>query len=619
MNNFTNQTPPSLKKINYTGALIGGVAASVLVGGSILWGSWHDLPWLPRPHEPLSMHLGYWIKGSVHYLSNGIFWSSDWQQYQEYLEDISRSQNPNVIKLRTIVSSVAGAIAGLYSGWKLSKPIDSLIHIRGRHFFKGREAINQAELECKIERRTSGDGILLHPKLRMSLDRETRHILVMGSTGSGKTQAIWHLINQAIERGDRAIIYDNKGEFTTGIQKCTLFAPWDERSFAWDVGRDCVDKQDARELAARLIPSNDKDPMWSNASRAILTGMIVYLQNKHKTQWGFRELADLIPLPIDQIRSIIEQHNPEGLRSVEEASKTTQSILINLSAFMSVIFDLADAWGDKPKGQRFSLRAWLMDKTNGKVLVIQGSGQNAQLSRSYINAMISTITAQITAPSFNDNKSRRIWVFLDELPQLGKMDHLSPLMEVGRSKGIRVVIGTQDISQLRAIYGQDGTNAWASMIGTSIYGRVAGGETAEWIAKRVGDREVERPNEVWSYRNGQPTSSKSFSREMLPLVLPSELQSELGTSSKGVSMIVDGFQKGVYQLEYPFANPHKYRPPHIPHVKNKKPLNQSALSNAEDLPTATAVATPSENTDLPKRKFKLRSNQDNELEQGEHQ
>lgn len=420
MNNFTNQTPPSLKKINYTGALIGGVATSVLVGGTILWGSWHDLPWLPRPHEPLSMHLGYWIKGSVHYLSNGIFWSSDWQQYQEYLENISRSENPNIIKLRTIVSSVAGAIAGLYSGWKLSKPIDSLIHIRGRHFFKGREAINQAELECKIERRTSGDGILLHPKLRMSLDRETRHILVMGSTGSGKTQAIWHLINQAIERGDRAIIYDNKGEFTTGIQKCTLFAPWDERSFAWDVGRDCIDKQDARELAARLIPSNDKDPMWSNASRAILTGMIVYLQNKHKTQWGFRELADLIPLPIDKIRSILEQHNPEGLRSVEEASKTTQSILINLSAFMSVIFDLADAWGDKPKGQRFSLRAWLMDKTNGKVLVIQGSGQNAQLSRSYINAMISTITAQITAPSFNDSKSRRIWDFWMSFLNLAK-------------------------------------------------------------------------------------------------------------------------------------------------------------------------------------------------------
>lgn len=192
-------------------------------------------------------------------------------------------------------------------------------------------------------------------------------------------------------------------------------------------------------------------------------------------------------------------------------------------------------------------------------------------------------------------------------------------MEVGRSKGIRVVIGTQDISQLRAIYGQDGTNAWASMIGTSIYGRVAGGETAEWIAKRIGDREVERPNEVWSSRNGQPTSSTSFSREMLPLVLPSELLSELGTRNKGVSMIVDGFQKGVYQVEYPFANPQKYRQSHIPHVKNKKPLNQSVSSKADDLLTATAVATPSENTDLPKRKFRLRSNQDNELEQGEHE
>jgi hypothetical protein len=106
---------------------------------------------------------------------------------------------------------------------------------------------------------------------------------------------------------------------------------------------------------------------------------------------------------------------------------------------------------------------------------------------------------------------------------------------------------------------------------------------------------------------------------MLPLVLPSELQSELGSAKSGVTMIVDGFQKGVYQIEYPFANPQKFRKSHIPHVKNQKPLNQSAFKEADDLLTATAVATPSENTDTTKRKFRLRSNQDNELEQGEHQ
>lgn len=368
MNNYTKITPPSVKKTNYTNAILGGAITSALVSSTVLWLAWHDLPWLPKPVDPLGSHMLYWLKGTINHFSNGRVWASDWEHYQQHLDYLSRSGNPNIIKLRVAVSGIAGIVAGLYAGWKLSTPQDSLIHIRGRHFFKGSEAIKQAKHESKIEIKASGLGIFLHPQIPISIDRETRHMLVMGATGSGKTLVMWHLINQVTDREDRAIIYDNKGEFTSGIKKCTLFAPWDERSFAWDVGRDCINKQDARELAARLIPSNDKDPMWSNASRAILTGLIVSLQSMHGTQWGFQDLANLIPLPIDEIRNIIEQHNPEALRSVEEESKTTQSILINLSAFMAVIFDLANAWGDKPKEKRFSLRAWLADKTNGKVL-----------------------------------------------------------------------------------------------------------------------------------------------------------------------------------------------------------------------------------------------------------
>ena len=616
MNNYTNITPPSLKKTNYTSAILGGAITSALVSSAVLWLAWHDLPWLPKPVDPLGSHMLYWLKGTINHFSNGRIWASDWEHYQQHLDYLSRSGNPNIIKLRVAVSGIAGIVAGLYAAWKLSTPQDSLIHIRGRHFFKGSEAVKQTKHESKIEIKASGLGIYIHPQIPISIDRETRHVLVMGATGSGKTLVMWHLINQVTDRGDRAIIYDNKGEFTTSIKKCTLFAPWDERSFAWDVGRDCINKQDAREFAARLIPSNDKDPMWSNASRAILTGLIVSLQSRHGTEWGFKELANLIPLSVDAIRDIIEQHNPEALRSVEEESKTTQSILINLSAFVAIISDLANAWGDKPKEKRFSLRAWLADKTNCKVLVLQGSGQNTLLTKAYVNAMISTITAQVTSPSYNDSKTRKIWVFLDELPQLGKIEDLSPLMAVGRSKGIRVVIGTQDISQLKAIYGQDGTNAWASMIGTSIYGRVAGGDTAEWISKRIGEREVERPNEVWSSRNGQPTTSTSYAREMIPLVLPSQLQSELGRQNKSVRMLIDGFSKGVYQLDYPIDNLHRYRKSHVPHIKKQGQHNQAANAISLTGATATAVATPKEGIDTPKRKFKLRPSPNSDLEHG---
>ena len=618
INHNEKQVPPSIKKTDYTSMLLGSTAAGLAVGTATLWLSWHDLPWLPAPAESLSFHMRFWLDGALSHLTKGVFGTTAWHEYLAYLNRLSSSGYASIISFRVWTSIISGTTSALYFGWKLSAPRDALIHIRGRRFYQGSEAIRLAKKESRIECKQTGNGILLHPEIPMSVDRETRHILVMGAVGSGKTQMIWHLLNLVIQRGDRAIIYDNKGEFTAGIKSCILFAPWDSRSSVWDIASDCRSKQNARDLAAQLIPANDKDPMWSNASRAILTGMIVSLQVTKEFDWGFRDIADLIPLPIAEIHGIMKKYNPEGMRSVEDASRTTQSILINLSAFMSVIFDLADAWGDVPKERRFSLRSWLENSTRKKVLILQGDNSNRQLAHAYINGMISCVSGMVCSPNFQDSTTRKIWVFLDEMAQIGKLDNISPMLEVGRSKGVRVVIGTQDIAQLRNLYGQHNTEAWASMIGTSIYGRMAGGETAEWISKRIGSREVERPNEVWSYRDGKPTCSTSYVKEKIQLVIPSQLQSELGAKDGHVSMLLDGFSNGVYQIDYPMIDVKKIRKSHIP-LEQQKKLPTAAQITVADESEAAATAAPliTDKSEQPKRKFRRRDEPDHELQSGE--
>ena len=577
--------PPSTKRIDYLSAIVGSTLAGVTVASATLWLGWHDLPFLPKPIEPISMHLRFCVKGALAILSNGFFGADDWYSYQAYYAQLSELGKSYILTLRAGIAGLTGLGAAYYTFSKLAIAHDHLIHVRGRQLYQDQQAILHAVKDSQREIAISGQGILLHPELPISLDRESRHTMIMGGVGSGKTQVMWHLINQAINRGDRVIIYDNKGDFTENIQNLTLIAPWDSRSEAWDIGADCRNKQDARELAARLIPGNDKDPMWSNASRSVLTGLIVYLQSNKGTAWGFRDLANLLPEPIERIQEIMKLHNPDGLRCVEEASKTTQSILINLSAFMQVIYDLADAWSDDPLLKKISLSRWLDNEAESQTLLLQGSGQYGQLTKAYINAMISMFSAHVSSPTFSNDTQRRIWVFLDELPQLGKVEHLAPLMEIGRSKGIRVVLGTQDAAQLQAIYGQDGTNAWTSMIGTSIYGRIQGGNTAQSIAKRIGDREVERPNEVSSNQGDQTSSSLSYTREVLPIILPSQLLTDLGTTTTGVKVIIDGFAEGVYLLEYPYAKLDKKREASIiaawVQSKSTQPNPEAATQQAE--------------------------------------
>ncbi len=129
----------------------------------------------------------------------------------------------------------------------------------------------------RIECQRSGKGIELPPGISMSRDRESRHIMITGGVGSGKTQTMRHLMMEALKRGDKMLVLDTKGDMTEGLPgDIVLLAPQDARSAAWDVATDCQSKQDARELAARFIPKSD-DPMWAEAARELLVTCVVSL------------------------------------------------------------------------------------------------------------------------------------------------------------------------------------------------------------------------------------------------------------------------------------------------------------------------------------------------------
>jgi Type IV secretion-system coupling protein DNA-binding domain len=165
--------------------------------------------------------------------------------------------------------------------------------LRGRRLLTG-EAARRAFLRTtKAESALSGVGLELLPGLRISSERETRHLLIWGSPGAGKTQTMLHAILAAIARGDGVLVLDVKGEMTPGLPGDPLIvAPQDERSLVWDVANDCRTKQDARELAARLIPPSE-DPLWSEAARDVLVACVASLQATKPGAWTWRDLHTL--------------------------------------------------------------------------------------------------------------------------------------------------------------------------------------------------------------------------------------------------------------------------------------------------------------------------------------
>jgi hypothetical protein len=295
----------------------------------------------------------------------------------------------------------------------------------------------------------------------------------------------------------------------------------------WDIATDCSVKQDARELAARFIPPSS-DPMWSEAAQEIFVACIVHLQATRNRDWGWVDLERVVTADVDKLTAYARDHNPNALKLFGQPdSKTTMSILTTFQAHMRIVSVLAEAWPD-PLARRFSIRAWLHNPTPYRPLILQHDPGYPELSRIWIGSMLGLLASAVGSTTLTESRERRIWLFLDEFPQLPPIKQFPTFLELGRSKGIAVVIGAQDTAQIRAVYGQDQAKSWFGMTGTKIITRINASEAAEDISRLIGEQEVERRIKSSTHAGAKTSVTESIQRELRRVVTASGLRPALG-------------------------------------------------------------------------------------------
>lgn len=531
--------------------IIAGIFTAMAIYTMAAWLLWQ----IPIPYKltAFKQHLLYWSAMTLNEWFPPLMQSMA-DHYRLHLQQLPQGQSAIAIHIRFYLAGIVGASVGGYVGYLAGKSLPTAVHVKGRQLKKGNEAKAIANRHSQEEGKLSDAGLKLNPRLAkpMSLSRESRHIMTIGASGSGKTTIITPLIQAAIERGDQLIIYDNKGDFTEWVKDAILLAPWDARSHALDIAKDCRNAQQARELAAHLIPEGT-DPIWHQAARQILTALVIKLQVEKPGTWDWRDLYLLVCGSHEELLSIMETYTPEASNILKAPGKTAQSVLMHLSANAWLISDLANAWGGAPLKKRFSVTDWMKNpNAKERVVILQGSANYSVLSNAYIQLVFNLACGLINSPEISKNSERKLWFFLDEFPQLGKLERFRSLLEIGRSKGIRVVLACQDISQIREIYGEHATNSWLSTVGTQIFTRMGAGETANFVAeKMIGYKTVDR-----IIVDGEEHSAPVRERELV--VEPSELNDQLGAHKKGVSALVLGFRDALI-LDWPYSQPQKIR------------------------------------------------------------
>ncbi|WP_024277709.1 type IV secretion system DNA-binding domain-containing protein [Xanthobacter sp. 126] len=444
-------------------------------------------------------------------------------------------------------------------------------HIRGHRLRMGRAAIRSLMASWQKRFGASHPGVRLTDDLTLPRAVEMEHILIVAGTGAGKTTIMQRLLDGALRLGDRALCIDVKGDFTARLpsEAFALFSIDDARSVSWAIGQDIATAEDAAELAIELIPESS-DPSWSSGARQVFSALVRYLQSQADGgPWSWSDLDDLLSRPIEELHALLAPIAPVEASFIDVTGDTRKTAMSFYLVLVACAGQTAKSFAalDRNGTDEVSIKQWVLGRGGQQqVLILSQSPRSPALSAQMLRIVLK-IAADAAADLAAHATPGPLWMFLDELPQIGKSQAILRLAAIGRSAGIRLVSAIQSPAQLREIYGRDAAQHFLDNMTTKIVGRVATGETAEEISSTwIGDRTVSWRERVGTNQSSRP-QFETFTQE-IPVVAPELLSDHLGRGFDPfgrpvVSALVLG-HGDVARLDWPVGQWRDRRPPYVP-------------------------------------------------------
>lgn len=345
-------------------------------------------------------------------------------------------------------------------------------------------------------------GNILLPKVE-----ENRGCLLIGAPGSGKSVLLKILFSQILLRDynnknndyTKMIIYDRKPEFIDILYRKKhdyIFYPSDKNSIKFDIGSEVKSRADVRFLIENLIPvtPDDKQPVFGNSAQLILEAILLYLldcntlSNKNIIDF-LRKYNTPVKLKM-QLRDTAYKYAINLDFFLQDDSQFTGSIMGNFTA--SVVKKLCIEEFYYNNNQSFSIDNYLNSNDKKNLYIVNPSSTSA-LYGSYYAIFIAFLSRKIR--SLSNDTSRRLWLILDEFQTLktgnekGVGSILSLLAE-GRQKGASVVLATQSLAQVKALYRDEGLIQILNNTSTKIFLQNSAYEDQQIIVNILGKGQI---------------------------------------------------------------------------------------------------------------------------------
>lgn len=364
---------------------------------------------------------------------------------------------------------------------------------------------------CKDENRmisfySSEDNGRIHSVLELSNTMCSKHVLMIGGIGSGKTNTFYQIIDDLdanITSEDVMLIFDSKGDFYSlffeedfdcVIGNSSIFA---DSTCYWNIFREIEyggvlrDEKElmAKEIAKSLFENrkNSSQPFFSSAAMDLFVKVLIGVMRLEL--WDTLEYRQLErKLELDRNNSIAKKQQVELFEKhvgklnnyvlVHDIfhkwqSKEYLTLLNSYEEFKSAITYIGDGtsnqalgvfgelnsmindyfvgiFGNYKRGRDISLRE-LIHQKNGRKIFIEYDLSIGQVLTPIYTLMIDLALKEALGRNRSEGNT---FLLIDEFKLLPKLAHIDDALNFGRSLGIKVFAGIQSIKQLEDVYGE---------------------------------------------------------------------------------------------------------------------------------------------------------------------
>lgn len=332
---------------------------------------------------------------------------------------------------------------------------------------------NQA---CGGEEFISIPGKVGNHLTKLNLDKNilSKHLMMIGATGCGKSNVFYHIVNQLrnhVTSNDVVIIFDTKGDYYSRFSQAGDLVignskVYREKSVKWNIFREIVAdgwekenvESNAQEISWAIFRESiekSKDVFFPNAARDLFSAILLCMMDVGANDKSYRNAC----LYNSQLKKAFDTSDIFDIKALLESNPEVASVTSYIgdgqngqalgvyAEMLGVVRKLLT--GVFAEHGSFSVRNFVK-KRGGRTLFVE---YDLAIGNALAPIYSLIFDLALKEAMGRETQAGSVYLICDEFKLLPLLQHIEDGVNFGRSLGVKIIAGLQSVNQIMEVYG----------------------------------------------------------------------------------------------------------------------------------------------------------------------